>query len=293
MPAVPRGAASFDISTQLDEMANPFTLSDVDYRADGLLVVGHGTRSGAGREEFLETVRDVASQSPDLAVEAGFLELCSPGIEEGLEKLARRGVRRVVAAPLMLFAAGHVKRDIPLAIDQAARQFGMHVVMGEHLGCRRALVELSTLRFREATADLQSGDGNTLLLLVGRGSNDADATEQMLRFAELRGRQDGVAKVVVAFLAMASPPVDEVLPQVAAAGYKNVIVQPHLLFQGELLEGLRRRVEAFQAAANGPNWIVTRHLGPHPLLGQAILEIFHGAAQEKNGASEAPLGENK
>src|SRR5258707_5141020 len=85
----------------------------------GLLLVGHGTRDAAGLDEFavvVERVRVAASEP----VEGCFLELARPTIGEGLARLVDRGVRRVTVVPVLLFAAGHAKRDIPAAVEEAA-----------------------------------------------------------------------------------------------------------------------------------------------------------------------------
>src|SRR5687767_3853616 len=96
----------------------------------GWLVVGHGTRDRAGQAEFFELVellaRKVGDRGPQ--VEPAFLELASPTIAQGLARLAARGVRRVLVIPLLLFAAGHAKDDIPQAVAAAALPLGIDVV---------------------------------------------------------------------------------------------------------------------------------------------------------------------
>ncbi|MEE3220587.1 MAG: CbiX/SirB N-terminal domain-containing protein, partial [Planctomycetota bacterium] len=78
----------------------------------GLLLVGHGTRSSRGRDELLTTANAVGSRM-EIVVEPAFLELTEPTIDDAVTRLADRGVRRMTVMPLLLFAAGHAKRDIP------------------------------------------------------------------------------------------------------------------------------------------------------------------------------------
>src|SRR5438876_10639298 len=89
-------------------------------KEQGLLLIGHGTRSESGVRQFLEVADRVAEQAPDQIVEPAFLELAEPSIETAISRLGDRGARSFVTVPLLLFAAGHVKRDIPEAIRQAA-----------------------------------------------------------------------------------------------------------------------------------------------------------------------------
>ncbi len=87
----------------------------------GLLLVGHGTREPAGVNEFLTVAKLVAERFPQGPVESSFLELATPTIGEGVARLAQQGVRRVVVAPVILFAAGHIRRDIPAAVRRPSR----------------------------------------------------------------------------------------------------------------------------------------------------------------------------
>ncbi len=92
-------------------------------------------------------------------------------------------------------------------------------------------------------------------------------------------------KVEVAFLAMARPLLEEQLRVVAGRGYGRVVVQPHLLFQGELVESVERQVA--EAAARHPQieWIVTQPLADLPgivteatkMLEKVIWERFEEA----------------
>ncbi len=183
----------------------------------GLLLVGHGSRDPEGVEEFLATVRLVAQGAAGRPAEPCFLEFARPTIAEGFATLARRGVRTVVVVPTLLFSAGHVQRDIPAAVAAIAADYpNLSVEQTEHLGCHEALVELSKLRYFEALAGLRSMSAQeTALVMVGRGSHDAQATAEMLHFVELRRLAASAAHIYASFIAMADPPLEHVLAQVA------------------------------------------------------------------------------
>lgn len=162
---------------------------------DGLLLIGHGTRDPAGLAEFWQLVELLRREQPDWQIEGCLLELAQPTIAEGLGNLIRRGTHRVRVVPLVLFAAGHAKRDIPAALATAADEHpGVVIDQAPHLGCHEAIVELSERRFHEAIRDHQKvAVGQTLLLLVGRGSHDREATGQMRQFAACRAAQSAGA----------------------------------------------------------------------------------------------------
>src|SRR6185369_6737473 len=143
----------------------------------GLLLVGHGTRDEVGLRQFLELAEGLKETLAPQPVESAFLELAQPGIQLGVERLLDRGVNEIVTVPVILFAAGHVKRDIPLQVAAALAARGqadVRQVQVGHLGCHGAIVELSRLRREEADKEIrrQGDKERELLLLVARGSSD-------------------------------------------------------------------------------------------------------------------------
>ncbi len=245
----------------------------------GLLLVGHGSRAIEGVDEFLATARLAVGQPDAWAVEPCFLEFAQPSIAEGFARLVRRGVRRVVVAPVILFAAGHIRRDIPRAVAAvAARHPHLAVEQAQHLGCHDAIAELSSQRYFEALAGQPCvGADKTILVIVGRGSRDAEATEEMLCFASMRQRRTPLARVQPAFLSMADPTLEQVLQDVARTASRRVVVQPHLLFAGELLGRIEAIVARFARDYPQTQWLVARHLGPSELVVNAVLDRARSA----------------
>ncbi len=70
---------------------------------------------------------------------------------------------------------------------------------------------------------------------------------------------------------MATPTLDSVLDEAAQSGLQRIVVQPHLLFAGELLARLRSAVD--QCATKHPHaqWFMSAHLGPSELVAEAVL----------------------
>ncbi len=233
----------------------------------GLLLIGHGTRSAVGTRQVLELAAAVQRRLQPVAVQPAFLELAQPTIDEAIQRLAAGGVSQLVAAPLLLFAAGHAKRDIPAAVTSAAGRHGIAAAITPPFGCEQSLLDLSHRRFQEALAGRPPVPAaESCLLLVGRGSRDESATAEMQEFARLRQQQEGGIPMEIAFLAMARPLLAEQLPPLAAGSFRRVIVQPHLLFQGELASSLARHVAAIAAEQPGQEWLLA------PLLADAVPE---------------------
>ncbi len=242
--------------------------------AGGLLLVGHGSRESAGTLEFLEIARLVAGMVPQWAVEPCFLEFARPTIAEGFQAVASHGICRLTVVPALLFSAAHAQRDIPEAVATVAAEHpGISVTQSEHLGCHPAIVELSQARYDEALRGLpQVAPQETVLVMVGRGSHDPGATAEMQRFVELRQRLTTLAEVQTAFVAMADPPLETVLGQVARRAAGRIVVQPHLLFGGVLVERISALVARFAEHYPHLQWVTTGHLGPSPGVAAAIVD---------------------
>ncbi len=249
-------------------------------RRFGLLLVGHGTRSAVGQREFLQLAELLAAEHDSGPVEPCFLELAEPGIEQALARLVGQDMDELMVVPLLLFAAGHAKRDIPSAVAEAlAARPTLPKRQTEPLGCHEALVELSARRYQQALADLAPVPAEeTVLVLVGRGSRDEGASAEMRRFAALRAAKTPVGQTEICFYAMAPPSLTETLTRVAQAPARRVVVQPHLLFQGELLAAVAAEVERQAEQSPQQQWVLTCHLGPDPLLARAVLDRVRTAA---------------
>jgi sirohydrochlorin cobaltochelatase len=117
----------------------------------GLLVIGHGSR----RDEANATLRDVARRlSADgsfAVVEAAFLELSEPTIEQGYGRLIEAGCTHVVAHPFFLFPGLHTTADIPAQLDVAAQRHpGASWSVSEPLGLHPGVLQAAADRIAAA-----------------------------------------------------------------------------------------------------------------------------------------------
>lgn len=76
----------------------------------GILIVGHGSRNALAVKEFASFITSLKQFLPDVPIGYGYLEFARPIISEALDSLREQGVKKVIAIPLMLFAAGHAKK---------------------------------------------------------------------------------------------------------------------------------------------------------------------------------------
>jgi len=241
----------------------------------GLMVVGHGTADPLGAGETHCLTAGVAAAVPMVPVALGFLEVIGPSIGDALAQLRAAGCHEVVAAPLLLFAAGHAKRDVPAAIAEAAGRLGLTVRQADPLGMHPAMVHLARERRRQAiAAAVDRPPAETVLVMVGRGSSDPSTPAQLEAFTRLSlAGEPPPARVLMGFVAAARPTVSEALATAAIEpGVRRVLVQPHLLFHGHVEEQVTAAVAEARRARPDIEWLQVERLGPDPLVAQAVVE---------------------
>jgi sirohydrochlorin cobaltochelatase len=255
----------------------PNSNRQTQYARWGILLVSHGTRSRIGQAQFLH-LAELVRPRLDAPLEPAYLELAEPTIAAAVGRLLDAGTTRLVVAPLLLFAAGHARQDVPAAVGRALAECGapaLPTVQVPAFGCHRLIVELAAARLVEALAaggiTTPESRRDVLLVAVGRGSRDEQATAEMHRLAAIVAERTGVGGVEVGFLAMAKPRAEEVLRR-AGGGPRHVAVLPHLLFHGELLEELGRQVAARAAGGCRRRWLMADVLAADLLSGGVAAE---------------------
>ncbi len=229
----------------------------------GILVVGHGTRDATGQWQMRNLACQAAGCFAPVKTELGFLELAEPSIGDGIRALAAKGVKRLITVPVLLFRAGHADRDIPDAVHAAATPLGIEVVaQTSPLEHQQAVVELSAQRFEEAIAGstLKDSPAQTSLALIARGSSSDSAAQAMERFAQLRCERTPVHSYRVGYVAVRQPNVQQTLDWLESTESQLLVVQPHLLFEGEVYHSLCTAVQE-RRQRDGREWMVCKPLG--------------------------------
>lgn len=241
-----------------------------------LLVVGHGSRSPAGVAEYWELARVVTEADPELDVGCGFIELAPPDLDTAVDRLVERGAESVVAVPLVLLGAGHMKDDGPAALHRGRhRHPGVRFAYARHLGLHPSVLTVAEDRIREAVGD---GDpAETAVVIVGRGSSDPDANADLYKVARLLWDSRGLAMVEPAFVSLAPPGVPAALERCRLLGATRIVVVPYFLFTGVLVDRIGEQVAEWGAARPGIDARPGAHLGADPRIAQLVLERYREA----------------
>jgi sirohydrochlorin cobaltochelatase len=242
-----------------------------------LLLIGHGSRDPVAADEFRALLGLVDARLDGHRLAGGFLELTDPPIDAALDGLVAAGADDVVAVPYVLFGAGHLKDDGPAVLGRARRRHpGVRFRLGRDLGTHPAVLDVAEERAREALGALGPGDGDTAVVLVGRGSTDPDACAEFVKLARLLGDGRGLGLVEASFVAMSRPSVEQALDRCRRLGARRIAVVPLFLFSGVLVDRIaeRARVWAADHASDPIAVAVGAPLGPHPRLADLVVERF-------------------
>jgi len=151
--------------------------------ATGVLICGHGSRDEEAVREFELLAAALRPRFPQHDFATGYLEFARPNIREGLAALVARGARRIYAVPGMLFAASHVKNDLPWEMNSfLADNPGIELRLGRDLAIDTRLINAAADR---VAAAIPGDRSEALLVVVGRGTNDPDANSNISKIARM------------------------------------------------------------------------------------------------------------
>jgi sirohydrochlorin cobaltochelatase len=249
-----------------------------------VLLCGHGSRDPEAITEFELAAAALRPRLPQFDFATGYLEFARPTIRDGLALLAARGARRILAVPGMLFAASHVKNDLPWEMNTfAADNPGVDVRLARDLGIDATLLQAAAARIAAAISDTSIPSAETLLLVVGRGTNDPDANSNISKHARMLWEGMGLGWAEVAFSGVAHPRVDAALARAAGFGFRRIVVFPYFLFTGVLVKRIYAQTDGIAALFPEIEFAKALYLRDH----EGVLETFRERVGELENAQPA------
>ncbi len=255
----------------------------------GLMVCGHGSRDAGASEQFSKLVDKLATATRPMPVAHGYLEFATPIIREGLDSLRARGIKQIVAVPGMLFAAGHVKNDIPSVLNTYACDHDVEILMARDLGIDARLLKAAADRIKKANAarGYHSLD-DTALVVIGRGTSDSDANGNVAKVMRMLWEGMGFAHAEIGYSGVAHPRVDVILERTARLGFKRIVVFPYFLFTGVLVRRIYDQTDAVAAAHPEIEFVKAGYLNDHDEVINTFVERVIGVF-EKDTAMNCQL----
>ncbi|MBI4397558.1 MAG: NAD(P)H-dependent oxidoreductase subunit E [Candidatus Omnitrophica bacterium] len=242
-----------------------------------ILIVGHGSREAAANQEFQTLVEHFRASVVGAQVRGCYVELAFPSLAEALDEAARAS-NEIVLVPLFLFAAKHVKNDLPLAVSAAKKKFPhVEITVSPALGADPLMMRLLAKRVDASTVAMKSRE-KTILVVLGRGSSDPDANGDFAKLTRMYTESAGFARVETAFAGVSHPFLEETLNRIALERPDAILIQPYLLFPGTLVGKMEKTVEQFSKLYPWIPVTISQCLGEDPILFDLL--------QERAGAAE-------
>jgi sirohydrochlorin cobaltochelatase len=174
----------------------------------------------------------------------------------------------------MLFAAGHVKNDVPSVLNAYAAEHGIRIDFGRDLSIDPKLLRAAEERIEAALASAAGGvpREHTLLAVIGRGTSDPDANGNVAKVARMLWEGMGFGWAEVGYSGVAHPRVDALLERAVRLGFRRIVVFPYFLFTGVLVRRIYEQTD--RAALRHPEveFVKAGYLNDHPLVVETFAE---------------------
>jgi sirohydrochlorin ferrochelatase/(2Fe-2S) ferredoxin len=237
-----------------------------------VIIVGHGSRVQEANTEFERLVERFKQQVDEYEIFYAYVELAQPDLRTALQQTASF-FNEVIIVPFFLFAAGHVKNDVPLAVAEA-REKSPHVKfrVAMALGVHPNMARLTAARVEETARPLNKKHERISVLMVGRGSSDPDANSDFCKLVRIVEESSNYAKVDYSFIAIVKPKVEQALERLIRYNPEAIILQPYLLFPGRLVQQLEEITAGYVKQYPWMTIKVSKTLGEDPLIFDLIKE---------------------
>jgi sirohydrochlorin cobaltochelatase len=235
-----------------------------------VLLCGHGSRDPEAIEEFEIAAAALHRRLAPQDFATGYLEFARPTIQQGLADLMVRGARRILAVPGMLFAASHVKNDLPWEMNSfMAANPGIEVRLGRDLAIDPKLLAAAAERIATVAPENRQ---DAVLVVVGRGTNDPDANSNIAKITRMLWEGMGFGWAETAYSGVAHPRVDAGLDRAARLGFRRIVVFPYFLFTGVLVKRIYGQTDDAAARFPAIEFVKAPYLRDHSRVIDAFAE---------------------
>lgn len=233
----------------------------------GVLYVSHGSRVPDAVNEAKAFI-DLVKEQVDVALqETCFLELTSPDLSQGFQRLVDKGATEISVIPVLLLSAGHYFKDIPSEIERNQQKHpNVHVTYGEPLGVQPRLTEILKQRI-EASGVTPKADAK--VLVIGRGSYNPQTQIDVETIKSQLREQTGFSDIETCYLAACKPSFEEALHNAVHSECSQIYIVPYIWFTGILDQQISKKVVEY---GNAKEIILCKRLGNHKHLQDALKE---------------------
>lgn len=107
-------------------------------------MLAHGSSNASWSSAFEQMTSTLRTQNPD--AELAFMELCEPSLQAVVKAGVAEGYKAFKVLPLFLARGRHLKKDVPLMIEQLLSEYAVSIELlapiGEHPELRSAIEKI-------------------------------------------------------------------------------------------------------------------------------------------------------
>ena len=245
----------------------------------GVMICGHGSRDDGACDEFRRVVGQDRPAAAGMAGGDGLSRVRPADHPRGPGRLRARGVDHVLAVPGMLFAAGHVKNDVPSVLNAYAAEHGLEAGDGPRPRHRRQAAggrARPDRRGAASAARAMPAWTRPASSWSAAAPPTATPTATSPRSRACCGR------------AWASPMPRSAIPasptraprwrveRAVRLGFRRVVVFPYFLFTGVLVRRIYEAADAVAARHPEVEFLKAHYLDDHPLVIETFVERIRG-----------------
>ena len=113
----------------------------------GLILFAHGARDPRWAAPFEAVLQRVQQLQPSLQARLAYLELMEPSLPAAAQALVEAGCRHISIQPLFLGTGGHLRRDLPLLMDDIQQRhpdirWSLQPAIGEQPAVMEAMAQV-------------------------------------------------------------------------------------------------------------------------------------------------------
>lgn len=126
----------------------------------GIIALVHGSRGKLGKGEVESSLATIVAGlkpylAPDVEITGAALQFNQPSLEEAVEKLCSRSIKRIIIVPYFLFAGRHITEHVPQALADLQLLYpDTRFIVADAMGLDDSFIGLLARRVRKAAPDL-------------------------------------------------------------------------------------------------------------------------------------------
>ena len=253
--------------------------------ATAIMIFGYSSSEDSVLEEFFKLAKYIRERLPKYDVESGFLGYTNPVISVGLEKLIERGAKKIICVPGMLFVAKHENKDLQSEINNFTSLYpGIEFICTRELAIDPKLLIATRDRIEECESSAPSSIDRkeTLLMVVGHGTNDADANSNIHKVTRMLWEGMGFGWAEASYASGTYPLGDDGIRHAMKLGYKRVIIFPYFLFTDTSVSRIYVWADEAQVANPDVEVLNAPHLNDHMQLLDCFVDRIEEALVGSN-----------